>query len=224
MATKRQDIHESILDKFKDALRTGKAKNLSVKAKDWFRSKFQQGRKMARQTYRGARASAIGGMSGMKPNDLFKKGGYTKVQFTDKKTVYGKMFFYEYDAKYKATLPYWDRYPVTIFFDYKPPHLMGLNLHYLPPYHRAALMDAIFKYKSSPELDSNTFLRLNWNQLRRIPEVKPAVKKYLVSNVGYAVQIPADEWDVAVYLPVARWQKGSEAQVYKDSKDMLKDK
>ena len=225
MATQRQDLRESLLDRFKDALRTGSSANLKTKATNWFKSKIQQGKKLARQTYNRSRAGMKGtGLKGIKPEDLFRRGGYDRVRFTSRKVVYGKMFFYEYDAKYKETLPYWDRFPLTIFFDFQPPHLMGLNLHYLPPYHRAALMDAIFKYKSSPELDSNTFLRLNWNQLRRIPEVKPAVKKYLVSNVGYAVQIPADEWDVAVYLPVARWQKGSEAQVYKDSKDMLKDK
>jgi len=222
MATQRQDLRESLLDRFKDALRTGSSASLKSKATNWFRSKIQQGKKLAKQTYNRSRAGMKGtGLKGIKPEDLFRRGGYDRVRFTSRKVVYGKMFFYEYDAKYKETLPYWDRFPLTIFFDFQPPHLMGLNLHYLTPYMRAQLMDQLNRYRNAKESDSNTFLRLNWNKLSKIPEVKPAVKKYLINRVKMAVQVPADEWDVAIFMPVARFQKASESQVYKDSKRMM---
>jgi len=222
MATQRQDLRESLLDRFKDALRTGSSANLKTKATNWFKSKIQQGKKLARQTYNRSRAGMKGtGLKGIKPEDLFRRGGYDRVRFTSRKVVYGKMFFYEYDAKYKETLPYWDRFPLTIFFDFQPPHLMGLNLHYLTPYMRAQLMDQLNRYRNAKENDSNTFLRLNWKQLQKIPEVRPAVKKYLINRVKMAVQVPADEWDVAIFMPVARFQKASESQVFKDSKRMM---
>jgi len=222
MATQRQDLRESLLDRFKDALRTGSSASLKSKATNWFRSKIQQGKKLAKQTYNRSRAGMKGtGLKGIKPEDLFRRGGYDRVRFTSRKVVYGKMFFYEYDAKYKETLPYWDRFPLTIFFDFQPPHLMGLNLHYLTPYMRAQLMDQLNRYRNAKESDSNTFLRLNWKRLSKIPEVQPAVKKYLINRVKMAVQVPADEWDVAIFMPVARFQKASESQVYKDSKRMM---
>ena len=222
MATQRQDLKESLLDKFKDALRTGRAENLKTKATNWFRSKIQQGKDLARQSYNATRAGVKGsGLKGIKPQDIFRRGGYDRAKMTSRKVVYGKMFFFEYDAKYKDTLPYWDRFPLTIFFDFNPPHMIGLNLHYLSPYMRANLMDQLNRYRNGKENDSNTFLRLNWKQLSKIREVKPAVKKYLINRVKMAVQVPADEWDVAIFMPVARFQGASAEQVYKDSKRMM---
>jgi len=221
MASQRQDLKESLLDKFKDALRTGSAKNLRTKASNWFRSKIQKGKALAKQTYNRSKAGMEGGLKGIKPQDLFMRGGYDRRRFTGKKVVYGKMFFFEYDAKYKATLPYWDRFPLTIFFDFSPPHIIGLNLHYLSPYMRAGLMDKLNRYRNTKEANSDTFLRLNWKQLSNIPEVKPAVKKYLINRVKFAVQVPADEWDIAIFMPVARFQKASEKEVFRDSKQMV---
>ena len=222
MATQRQDLRESLLDKFKDALRTGTAENLKTKATNWFRSKLRQGKQLAKQSYNRGKAGIKGsGLKGIKPEDLFRRGGYDRARMTSRKVVYGKMFFFEYDAKYKETLPYWDRFPLTIFFDFQPPHMIGLNLHYLTPYMRAGLMDQLNRYRNQKENNSDTFLRLNWKQLSRIPEVKPAVKKYIINRVKLAVQVPADEWDIAIFMPVARFQKASEQQVYSDSKRMI---
>ena len=86
---------------------------------------------------------------------------------------------------------------------------------------RAGLMDQLNRYRNQKENNSDTFLRLNWKQLSKIPEVKPAVKKYIINRVKLAVQVPADEWDVAIFMPVARFQKASEKQVYSDSKRMI---
>tara|TARA_B100000085_G_C18122172_1_gene341662 strand:- start:172 stop:429 length:258 start_codon:yes stop_codon:yes gene_type:complete len=82
-------------------------------------------------------------------------------------------------------------------------------------------MDKLNQYRNKKENDSDTFLRINWNQLRKIPEVKPAVKKYIISRVKMAVQVPADEWDIAIFMPVARFQKANEKEVYRDSKRMI---
>ena len=221
MATQRQDLKESLLDRFKDALRTGSAQNLKTKASNWFRSKVRQGKQLAKQAYNRSKALEAGGLKGIKPQDLFMRGGYDRKRMTGQKVVYGKMFFFEYDAKYKDTLPYWDRFPLTVFFDFSPPHMIGLNLHYLTPYMRAQLMDKLNQYRNKKENDSDTFLRINWNQLRKIPEVKPAVKKYIISRVKMAVQVPADEWDIAIFMPVARFQKANEKEVYRDSKRMI---
>ena len=221
MATQRQDLKESLLDRFKDALRTGSAQNLKTKATNWFRAKVRQGKQLAKQAYNRSKAQQAGGLKGIKPQDLFMRGGYDRKRMTGQKVVYGKMFFFEYDAKYKETLPYWDRFPLTVFFDFSPPHMIGLNLHYLTPYMRAQLMDKLNQYRNKKENDSDTFLRLNWKQLSKIPEVKPAVKKYIIGRVKMAVQVPADEWDIAIFMPVARFQKATEKEVYRDSKRMI---
>ena len=89
------------------------------------------------------------------------------------------------------------------------------------PFPLVKMIVSIDRYRNQKENNSDTFLRLNWKQLSKIPEVKPAVKKYIINRVKLAVQVPADEWDVAIFMPVARFQKASEKQVYSDSKRMI---
>ena len=48
-----------------------------------------------------------------------------------KATAVGSMYMYFYDPKHKATLPYYDRFPLTIVVGEAPGGFYGLNLHYL---------------------------------------------------------------------------------------------
>ena len=107
-------LNESLLDKFKKALRTGSAANKQKGAVGWFKSKIQQGLSLAKRSYKGARGSAISGMSGMTPKDLLSQYPKFKLANGPKIQVRGQMFFFQYDAKYKQELPYWDRFPMAI--------------------------------------------------------------------------------------------------------------
>jgi hypothetical protein len=214
---RRGPVNESLLDKFKKALRTGSAANKQKGAVGWFKSKIQQGMKLAKRTYKGARGSAIAGMSGMTPKELLTQYPKFKLKNGTKVQVRGQVFFFQYDAKYKATLPYWDRFPMAIPFDFKPPHLYAINLHYLPPMARANLMDELQSRMNNKKMDETTFIKADWDTLKKIDEVFPCVKKYLLTHIKLAIKIPADEWDVALFLPVARFQKKSEKFVWKDS-------
>jgi hypothetical protein len=153
----------------------------------------------------------------MTPKELLSQYPKFKLANGPKVQVKGQMFFFQYDAKYKAELPYWDRFPMAIPFEFKPPHLYAINLHYLPPMARANLMDALLGRLNNKKMDETTFVKADWEVLKKIDEVFPCVKKYLLSNIKLAIKIPADEWDVAIFLPVARFQKMSEKSVWKDS-------
>ncbi len=51
---------------------------------------------------------------------------------------------------------------------------------------------------------------------------KPCVKHYLTSNIRSRLAlVPAPEWEIATFLPTADFQKGSKAQVYKDSRKVI---
>ena len=51
------------------------------------------------------------------------------------------MFFY--DPKHKDTLPYYDRFPLSVIIGPAKGGFYGLNLHYLPPVLRAKMLDAL---------------------------------------------------------------------------------
>ena len=57
----------------------------------------------------------------------------------------GKMYMYLYDAKYKETLPYWDRFPLIICFDLLSDGFMGINLHYIAPRYRTPLLLSLYE-------------------------------------------------------------------------------
>ena len=59
------------------------------------------------------------------------------------KEIAGSMYMYFYDPKTKETLPYYDRFPLTIMVGPAPKGFYGLNLHYIPLDLRAKLLDSL---------------------------------------------------------------------------------
>ena len=133
--------------------------------------------------------------------------------------VRGSMYMYFYDPKYKATLPYYDRFPLTVLVNGAPGGFYGLNLHYIPPRDRAILMDSLNKYATNDRYDRTTRLNLSYQLLKRFGRAVPCVKRYLGDHVvSETVRIDADEWEIAIFLPVERFQKESARTVWKDSR------
>ena len=192
-------INEGLLDKLKTAIKTSKAGAKARAAGDWFREKVKQ-------------AGASAKMKAVTPNQLLRRQ-------PDDNILLGKMFFYKYDPKFAKKLPYWDMYPLVFPFERAPGGFYGLNLHYIPPRDRAVLMDNLNQYASNNKYDQTTRLELSYRLLKRYGRAVPCVKRYLGDRiVSQTVRIDADEWEVAIFLPVERFQKASKGEVWKDSR------
>lgn len=133
----------------------------------------------------------------------------------------GKMLMYQYDAKHKDTLPYWDMFPVMFPIELYNDSFLGINLHYLPPVYRIRLFDALFETVNNQKYDKTTKLRISYQILKSASNMKyfkPCIKKYLFSHVkSNLIEIPIDEWAYAGFLPMARFQKASQRKVWDDS-------
>jgi hypothetical protein len=148
----------------------------------------------------------------------FNKIG-TGSMFRDRKTWksqinYGKMYFFEYDAKHKDTLPVWDRYPIMFpFSGYKAKDgmtiVIGLNMHYLPPALRMVAFKALLKFRTEKRYRKSTKLDIEWQAIAAMAEskyFKHAVHSYRMDHVrSVFVEIPAQSWELALFLPTARW-------------------
>jgi len=132
----------------------------------------------------------------------------------------GFMYMFTYDAKYKDTLPYYDRFPLIFPFSMQSDHFMGLNMHYLPLIYRARLMDALYNLTTNQRFDEKTRLRLSYDLLNSSAKYKyfePCVKKYLKSHVkSRFLLIPSNEWDIALFLPLERFNT-NKVNVFQDS-------
>ena len=81
------------------------------------------------------------------------------------RTMIGRMYFYFYDPKHKATLPYYDRFPLVLPVERYPDGFLGLNLHYIHPKHRMILLDKLSDTMSNDTYDEKTKLKINYRYL-----------------------------------------------------------
>lgn len=120
----------------------------------------------------------------------------------------GKMYFFKYDAKGKDTLPVWDKYPLVLPMDIYDDGFLGLNLHYLDPYNRLALLDKLHDFINNDKYDDSTSFRLSYDLLassRRYKMIEPCIKRYLLQHIrSPLIYIEPDNWETAIFLPTEK--------------------
>ena len=137
-------------------------------------------------------------------------------------TIIGKMYFFYYDPKTKDSLPYYDRFPLVIPIEQYSDGFLGLNLHYIHPKQRIILLDKLSDTLSNKRYDERTRLRVNYEFLRAAStafEAMPCIKRYLYTNIDSRfLEISANEWDIAVMLPMETFVGASTGKVYAESR------
>lgn len=185
----------------RQAFRAG-IKPRTEESRKWFLQKAQNMRSINREEL-------------MKEDPLKKRG----------KQIIGGMYMFFYDPKTKDQLPYYDVFPLVIVVGPAPGGFYGLNLHYLPPKLRLQFFSNLMDIKGSNLTDNDKFA-LTYNTLQRSTKLryfKPCFKHYLNSQVqGNFAEVPAPEWEIAVFLPTAQFRKANSYKVYYDSRQMIR--
>ena len=125
------------------------------KSYDWYRKQVNA------MTTPGARALINQGKATMRPK-------------------YGIMNLFGYDPKHKATLPYYDRFPLILPLQGAKGGFYGLNFHYLPMAQRVLFLRQLSKYASDKNFDKKTRYMLDWVNN---PYFRKTTKRYLNSQV-----------------------------------------
>ena len=78
-------------------------------------------------------------------------------------------------------------------------------------------------YTNSEDFQAaTTRMVVDYNKLKSVRLIRPTIHKYLS---GYTKsqfrRIDADEWTIAVLLPVQKFKKASSAEVWKESRGMI---
>ena len=154
--------------------------------------------------------------SGKTAGQLFREG---KLQG---RPSVGRLNLFGYNPKLRAKLPYYDIFPLVLPLEPTKGGFMGMNFHYLPPLLRFRLLERMQARASDRRFDSNTKFEVNYDDVKSIKIVKPTIKKYLYAycQTGF-LRINADDAAIAIYLPVQRFKKASDAVVYSDSRKFL---
>ena len=126
-----------------------------------------------------------------------------------KAPTFNKLHFFRYDPKLKATLPYYDTFPLVMPIQSAKGGFLGINFHYLPIPLRMKLLET---------LDRRNFTG-NYSKLKNIREVKPTIKHYLRRQfVSGFLELEEDDYAPAIFMPVAQFRKASASQVWRDSR------
>jgi hypothetical protein len=138
----------------------------------------------------------------------------------------GNMYMFFYDPKHKATLPYYDRFPLIFPINKAKGGFLGINFHYLPLKLRASLMDNLYEITSNEKYDEKTKMEISYKILKsaeKFAEFKPTIKHYLSSQIrSRLLYVNPVEWDIALFLDTARFEKATKTQVWADSKKIIR--
>jgi len=187
-------VFDTVLTK---GMQAGQVPARTSEARNWYRNAAQQ--------------------VNITPSRLMKEN---RAKFTTG-TEPGSMVMFNYDPKLKRDLPYYDTFPLIFVVGPAEGGFHGLNMHYLPLKQRAILMDALYNLTTNSRYDDSTKLKLSYQLLKKASTYKyfkPCFKHYLHRHVkSRKMLIDSVEWDIALFLPIQRFQKASSAQVYSDS-------
>jgi hypothetical protein len=133
----------------------------------------------------------------------------------------GRLYLFQYDAKLKDVLPYWDVWPLIFPFDYASNGFYGINLHYLPPNDRISLMLRLIKSAGAArKMDENYRLKLSYQIITGFKPARPCIKRYLFKHVqgsGF-YGISGNDWSYAASLPLQKFKGAGTGTVWSDSK------
>jgi hypothetical protein len=137
----------------------------------------------------------------------------------------GRMYFYMYDPKTKDELPYYDTFPLVFPIEMYSDGFLGLNLHYIRPNQRLALLDKLYDTTNNAKFDDTTKLRINYGILSgasRFKEFAPCMKRYLSSHIrSNIIEIQPDEWEITALLPFDNFVNAKRTKVHKDSQEII---
>ena len=114
---------------------------------------------------------------------------------------------FQYDAKWKEILPYWDRWPLIFPFDDAKGGFYGINLHYLPVRPRIDLMTALIKAQGGGgDLNKDYSLALSYNIIKGFTPAQKCIKRYLTTQLQTGLYgISGEDWSYAAALPLQKF-------------------
>ena len=200
---------ESYLQSLKTAITTGDVAAKTRMAATWFRSIIERAKAaLARENVFQTvvtEAAAAGTLTG--------------------RMWLGRMYFFVYNPKHKATLPYYDMFPLVLPVERYGNGFLGINFHYLYMKDRAILFDEIKVFANDRTLGPMTKIKLTYDMLRgftRFKRAKPCLKRYLTTYMkSQFIPVGTDEWAPALFLPVEQFRKRNKQAVWAESKEIF---
>lgn len=200
-----------------------KAAAAAARAWSWFRDKISQLREPS-WPQKPSPGKAKPAVWPRLPSVFTKDAGIAKIHSVGEGTI-GSLVMFSYDPKHKKTLPYYDRFPVSFIIGLYSDGFLGINMHYLSPVLRSALMNALWQHVEG-EVDEKSRIKASYSTLMSASAsryIAPCVKRYLSGHVRSRITVISPlEWDRVVMLPLQKFEKASAEHVWRESARMTR--
>jgi hypothetical protein len=84
------------------------------------------------------------------------------------------------------------------------------------------LLNRLTDYRNNSRYDHTTRLKLSYRTIQAVSKMdiaKPCIKRYLFNHVrSRFIEVNADEWAIATFLPVENFVGASKSKVHRDSR------
>lgn len=188
----------AILDRLQRELQRQNLATSSNKARQWIKNKVKD-------------------LKGLTPNTLMRDRKRQQTSFD-----LGGMYFFTYNPKLQNDLPFYDLFPLVIPIEPYSDGFLGLNLHYLAPVPRAKLLDTLSAFTQNNKYDESTRIAVSYQMLKGLSKAeafRPCIKRYLSQHIqSRFLRIDANEWDIAIFLPVESFIGASKQKVFANSR------
>lgn len=140
-----------------------------------------------------------------------------------KSPQFGFFYFFLYNPLYRDSLPYYDRFPFVLVIDDDAKSFLGLNFHYLPYDVRARFFDALYgDYLNEGRNQLASRVEVEYWDLKGVSKYKafrPCIHRYRKDHLMTPLlKVGANEWDLALFLPVESFKNATKQSVWKDSR------
>lgn len=152
----------------------------------------------------------------------------SRKDFWTPRNFAGTMWTFAYVPE-TADLDYWDRFPLILRMidnldDEKS--FLGINLHYIyPKFRRALLMYNLQRLTGDIDDPNARILGLDITKLSKFPNKygRVCIRRYKYSNMAtIAVRIPPEHWLKVIYLPTHQFVGGRPNKIWLDSYKRLR--
>ena len=124
--------------------------------------------------------------------------------------LFGRLYFFKYNPLYGEQMTKYDKFPMVLLIKMYPNGFLGLNLHYLSPAKREALLDLMIELNPTDPVGNNYKFDITWDKIIAFSELEalatPCVHRYRFDRCrSRFIQIYPHEFDMAIQLPVEDW-------------------
>ncbi len=136
----------------------------------------------------------------------------------------GEMFMFNYEPRNRSKLKFYDTFPLIYLVKIEPGKLHGLNLHYLPRKLRIPFFMNLQQLRTGIG-DQARLGKLDFNILKssnRYKYFRPCYRTYSIKRINSRMlKIPAEDWPIAISLPLERFKKTSKYNVWTESRRIV---